>query len=360
MHKLSLLLLLFLPIAAHALTVDEVLDRHLAARGGADKIKAVRTLVFSGGTYQEGSYKGSGNAFMAFARPYYRVVGNHPESATKEVMEGYDGSAWEYYADPGIVVRTVSHAAGVARRNAYIDWRLGNYRSHGAKVELGAGDTIGGRAAYRVTVTARDGYARDYFIDKETFVLLADRYHAPVHAFGEIVKTEGRFSDWRSVGGVMVPFKDAEYDLATGKELNSMQWGNVEINRELPPSWFAPPQFSRSRLQTLLEQLYNERADTQAVLWSYADFREIYPDVDTREGIEEIGYQMLKMGDHAAAIALLETNARDYPNAKTSAFALGRAYATAGDKTKARAEYERALRLDPAYKRAADALKSLE
>jgi Flp pilus assembly protein TadD len=139
-----------------------------------------------------------------------------------------------------------------------------------------------------------------------------------------------------------------------------MQWGKVEINRELPAAWFAPPLFAHSRLQTLLEQLYSERADGQAVLWSYADFRETYPDVDTREGIEVIGYQMLKMGDHAAAVALLETNARDYPNAPTSAFALGRAYATAGDKTKARAEYGRALRLDPAYKRAADALKALE
>ncbi len=358
MHKASLLLLLFLPIAAHALTVDEVIDRHLAARGGADKIKAVRTLVYSGGTYHEGSYTGSGNAYMAFARPYYRVVGDPEGNA--DIMEGYDGSSWEFYREPGVVVRTIGHAAGASRRGTYIDWRLGELRGHGSKVELGAEETIGGRPAYRVIVTTRDGFAHDYFIDKENFLLLADRYRAPVHAFGESVKTEGRFSDWRSVGGVLIPFKGYEVDLATGKELNSMQWGKIEINRELPASWFLPPQYSRTRLQTLLEQLYNERSDATAVLWSYADFRETYPDVDTRGGIEFIGYQILKMGDHAAAVALLETNARDYPNAATSAFGLGRAYATAGDKAKARAEYERALRLDPAYKRAADALKTLE
>ncbi|HJQ38613.1 MAG TPA: tetratricopeptide repeat protein [Thermoanaerobaculia bacterium] len=352
MHKLSLLLLL------HALTVNEVIDRHLAARGGAEKIKAVRTLVFSRGTYHEGSYTGSGNAFMAFARPFYRLVGDPEGNA--DIMEGYDGSPWEFYREPGVVVRTIGHAAGAARRGTYIDWRLGELRGHGSRVELGAEETIGGRPAYRVIVTTRDDFAHDYFIDKENFLLLADRYHAPVHAFGESVKTEGRFSDWRDVSGVLIPFKAYEVDLATGKELNSMQWGKIEINRELPASWFLPPQYSRSRLQTLLEQLYNERADAAAVRWSYADFRETYPDVDTRAGIEAIGYQMLKMGDHAAAIALLETNARDYPNAATSAFGLGRAYATAGDKTKARAEYERALRLDPAYKRAADALKSLQ
>jgi hypothetical protein len=358
MHRLSLLLLLTIAFAARALTVDEIIDRHLAARGGAEKIKAVRTLVFSGGTYHEGSYTGSGNAFMAFARPYYRVVGDPEKHA--DIMEGYDGSPWEFYADPGVVVRTVGHAAGASRRGTYIDWRLGEFRTHGSKVELGAEESIGGRAAYRLIVTTRDGFARDYFIDKETFLMVADRYHAPQHAFGANVTTEGRFGDWRAVDGILFPFKGSEVDLATGKELNSMQWGKIEVNRELPASWFSPPQAPRTRLAAFLEQLYGERSDAVAVQWSYVDFRETYPDVDTREGVEFIGYQMVKMGDHAGAIALLEANARDYPNAPTSAFGLGRAYAAAGQKEKARAEYQRALRLDPAYKRAADALKALE
>lgn len=357
--SLAFLLLAVIPAsAASELTADQIIDRHVAARGGADRIRNVRTLVFRGGTYREGDYVGKGTAFMAFARPYYRVVGN-PEDPNVEIMEGYDGSPWEYYADPGILVRTVGHAAGAARRGTYIDWRLGEFRTHGAKVERGADETIGGRRAYRLTVTSPDGFASDNFIDQETFLLLANRYHAPQHAFGESVKTEGRFSDWRVVDGVLFPFKGYEVDLATGKELNSMTWGTIEINRELPPSWFAPRQFARTRLQTLLEHLYIQRNDPAAVLWSYAGFREVHPDVDTRTGIEVIGYQILKMGDHATAIALLEANKHDYPQSATSAFALGRAYNTAGDKAKARAEFERALQLDPKYKRAADALAAL-
>jgi len=43
-----------------------------------------------------------------------------------------------------------------------------------------------------------------------------------------------------------------------------------------------------------------------------------------------------------------------------AAFGLGRAWATSGDKSRAIAEYRRALQLDPHHKRAADALKSLE
>lgn len=72
-----------------------------------------------------------------------------------------------------------------------------------------------------------------------------------------------------------------------------------------------------------------------------------------------IGYQMLKMGDVVAAVELLEANAKDYPLAAGAAFGLGRAYKTAGDKSRAREEFQRALKLDPTHKRAADALKSL-
>jgi len=350
MHALVLTLAL--------LTADQIVDRHIEARGGAEKFRTVRTLVYRGGTYREGDYVGSGNAFMAFARPYYRVVGN-PEDPKVEIMEGYDGSAWEYYANPGIVVRTVGAASSASRRGTYIDWRLGDFRTHGNKIERGPEETIAGRPAYRIIVTTRDGFVTQHFFDQETFLTLASRYNAPFHAFGDVVKTESRPGDWRAVDGVMFAFQDAEVDLATGKVLNSMTWGTIEINRELPPSWFAPRVFARTRLGSLLEHLYAQRTDPAAVMWSYADFREVHPDVDTHEGIEVIGYQMLKMGDSRAAVALLEANARDYPDAPTAAFGLGRAYETAGEKEKARAEYQRALRLKPDYKRAADALQRI-
>ena len=93
---------------AQAPSVDDIIARHLVARGGTARLRAIETLVFSGGLYKEPGYKGSGNAFMAFRRPYLMVVGN-PENPGG-FMEGWDGSAWEWFADPGIVFRTVGAA----------------------------------------------------------------------------------------------------------------------------------------------------------------------------------------------------------------------------------------------------------
>lgn len=57
---------------------------------------------------------------------------------------------------------------------------------------------------------------------------------------------------------------------------------------------------------------------------------------------------------------LLIENARDYPDSSVAAFGLGRAYATAGRKADARAEFERALALDPKNARAEQALRALD
>jgi Flp pilus assembly protein TadD len=66
------------------------------------------------------------------------------------------------------------------------------------------------------------------------------------------------------------------------------------------------------------------------------------------------------MGDTRSALTRLTRNAADYPHAATAAFGLGRAYRTVGNVAKARAEFRRALQLDPhnnAAKQALDAIK---
>ena len=93
------------------LTADEIVARYVAARGGYEKLKAIRTVVYRGTYHEPGSDPHPGAA-MALMRPYYKIVGD-PDSLSNDFREGYDGSAWEFYGDPGIVLRTVGAAAAV-------------------------------------------------------------------------------------------------------------------------------------------------------------------------------------------------------------------------------------------------------
>jgi tetratricopeptide (TPR) repeat protein len=208
-------------------------------------------------------------------------------------------------------------------------------------------------------VTLADGFEKLLFIDAENFLIVAERKAAPIHAFGNAVSTETRFSDYRPEGGVVMQHRAMETEIATGKVLNEFRTVRVEVNTLNDPAIFSPAPYARTPLQQLLEQLYMERTDPVSVMYSYRAFRAAYRDLDTRAGVEFIGYQMAKMGDYHAAIELLAANAADYPRSASAQFGLGRAYKGAGDLEHARAAFHKALQIDPAFKKASDGLNAL-
>ena len=344
-------------IEAETPTADDLVFRHVEARGGLEAIESIETLVFSAGQYTEPGYSSNGKAFMAFRRPYYKVVGD--PRLRQSFMEGWDGAAWEWFEDPGIVIRTVGPASGAARRSSELDGPLVHYRAKGSAVERIDGADIGGRPAYGIRVTTMDGFSRDYFLDRDSFLIVAERRSAPFHAYGDPITTETRYEDYREVAGVLFPHRFTETVIATGEILTTMQWGSIEANLELPRAWFSPPQFDRTELQRFLEQLYAVRTDSRALLWTYEQFRRFHPQVATGSGVELIGYQISKMGQTEQAVTLLEANAADHPESASAAFALGRAYRAANDLTGARRAFEKVRSLDPEHDRAAAELASL-
>ena len=309
------------------------------------------------GTYTESGLT-LGDAVLVRMRPFYKLVGD-PDSPSTDFSEGYDGSAWEYYGHPGIVLRTVGPASAATRHGVAVLGPLIDYRVQGSTVTVLGTSIVGGHDAYRLRVRMLDGFEEDEFIDARDWLLIADRKVAPIHAFGPRIASETRWSDYRLVDGVRFAFRTDEVEIATGKLLNQFQTTSVEVNRDLDPALFSPPVFKHTPLQAFLEHLFAEREDLDAVLWSYHDFLTAYPEVDTDEGIEIIGYQMLKTGDLVPATSLLERNAKTYPRSSGAAFGLGRAYLAAGRIAKARVEFERALVLDPTNRRARDALTGL-
>jgi TolA-binding protein len=339
------------------LSVDQIVDRHIRALGGREKVDAVHSVVQEL-EYREGSFV-IPNAFIARMRPYYKTIGD-PKDKTIDINEGYDGSAWEYYADPGVVIRTVGAAAAAARHGTEIIDSLVDYQQRGAQIEMLGSETFAGNPAYRLRVTLADGFAKDLFIDQRSFFVVGDRRSAPIHAFGESIASENRIGDYRPVSGVLFPYSIQEVEIATGKELNSNTVQSIEINKKFSPEFFGPPQYERTPLQQMLEQLYMERTDSVCVMWTYRGFRGANRNVDTRAGVEFIGYQMVKMIAFDGAIKLLTANAGDYPKSASAQFGLARAYKASGDLGQARVHFQKALEIDPKFKKASDGLNALK
>jgi Tetratricopeptide repeat len=340
----------------NGISADEIVQRHLQALGGKDKVDSVRSTI-THAEYREGDLVIAG-AYIARMYPYYKTICD-PTQALGDVCEGYDGSAWEWYVDPGVVLRTVGAAAAAARHGTELIDCLVDYKTRGTRVEVQGSERFDQKRAYKLHVTLADGFAKDLFVDQQSLLIIGDRRSAPVHAFGEPVRSENRISDYRPVNGVLFPFRFVEVEIASGKELNRLTVQSMAVNEKLDPAFFGPPQFLRTPLQRFLEQLYLEREDPVSVLYTYAEFRAANPQVETRQGIEFIGYQMAKMGDYRGAIKLLRANAADYPQSPSAQYGIGRACKAAGDLKSARAAFQQALQIDPTFRKARGGLDAL-
>ena len=342
--------------AAAVPSVDRIVAEHVRALGGRAAIDAIHGYV-KHGTYNEGDQHFP--TYTAMMRPFYRVIGP-PEDTLKHLHEGYDGSAWEYYPDPGIVVRTVGAAAATTRHTAYIDDVLVDPKRDGTVLERGGETVLSGKRVYVLHATLADGFREDVYVDPKTWMIAGYARTVPFHAFGENLPTHIELGDYRREGGVMMAHGDREIDTASGRVLDYGTLVSVEINPALPLEQFSPPFWERTPLQRMIQRMYDERTDTVATMATYRDFRRAFPDMARGDAVDFTGYQILKSGQTETAVAVLSQNAADYPNSARAHFGLGRALDAAGRKDEARAEYDRALAIDPNFIRARTARDALK
>lgn len=337
-------------------TLDEIVTSHIAALGGADKIHAIHSFILRG-TYHEGDLTGKTTVIQM--RPFYRVIGAL-DQPLKHLHEGYDGSAWEYYPNPGIVVRTVAAAAAATRHSAMFDDPLVDHREHGTALLVDGTTEFAGRQAYVLHVTLADGFREDIFVDTTTHMIDGYGRLVPFHAFGTRYSTRMEMSDYRPEGGVMMPHRTREVDSGTGKVLDEGTVESVEINPDLPLSIFSPPAWDRTPLQQMIQRIYDERTDVVAVMQTYRDFNKVIePSTATADAIDFVGYQCLKMGETEAAVTLLRQNVADNPESARAHFGLGRALSAQGMAVEAKTEFDRAVAINPNFIQARTARDAL-
>jgi hypothetical protein len=336
--------------------VDAIVARHVEALGGAARLQAITTRI-ERGRYHEGDLDIP--TYAAYRRPFFRVIGD-PAKGLTTIHEGYDGSAWEYYPDPGIVVRTVGAAAAAARHAAAFDDPLVDYRAHGTALVDGGDATIDGHSARLLHVTLADGFGEDVYVDRTSALIVAMERTEPMHAFGPRYRTHDEISDYRPEGGVLYPHRFREIDTATGKVLTESTVTTIEINPDLPVARFSPPEWERTPLQMMIQRIYDERDETASVMATYRDFTTAYPaDADEMSAVDFVGYQMLKMGHADTAVTLLARNVAKFPHSARAHYGLGRALTEQGRTEPAREQFRAALAIDPAFERARTALAQL-
>ncbi|MEO8224465.1 MAG: tetratricopeptide repeat protein [Gammaproteobacteria bacterium] len=333
-----------------------IVSRHIEALGGLEQLHAIKDRVVRG-SYREGT--DSFTTYIAQSRPFYRTLTD--PALPNNGGEGYDGSAWEYYPDPGIVVRTVGAAAAATRHTAMFDDVLVDADVKGTTLVLRESRIVAGHPVFVIRATLADGFERDVFVNTSTYMIDGDERVVSMHAFGANRRLYELYSDYRRVSGVMFPFHGSEVDADSNKVIDEGFVTSVEFNGALPVSMFSPPDFERTPLQQMIQKIYDEREDSAAVISTYRNYRPLVTlGKATSDAVDFAGYQCLKMGHIRSAVGLLTLNVADSPGSARAHFGLGRALQSANRLDEAKAEMRRTLEIDPNFVRARKALDALK
>jgi len=214
--------------AAYAQTVDEVVAKNIAAKGGEAKLKAIDTLRQTGTINLQGQ---TAQIMTAAKRPNLSrqeisIMG------TKLTMV-FDGTkAWMLNPmvgpDP---IEMPAEQAEMIKDQADIDGPLMDYKTKGSTVELVGLEDVDGKKAYHLRISRKGLPPQEVFIDSTTNLDVKAVTVVPGSGTMEVV-----FSDYRSVDGMMVPF--SVKSTAAGMTISELKLDKVEFNVTLPPDTF--------------------------------------------------------------------------------------------------------------------------
>jgi outer membrane lipoprotein-sorting protein len=226
-----------LPRAA-AQTADEILDKVYAARGGVDKIKAIRTQRVSGtisfGPGAEGPFR------VQFERPGKMHM--EINIAGQAVVRVYDGKSAGWVINPfspnkGVQPMGAEELRGISDESDF-DGPLLDYQSKGNHIEFAGKDSIDGNQVVKIKLTNKNGEVRTYFFDASTYFLV--KWEGQRHADNQDLNVETFFRDYRDVNGLKFAF-EIDSDSPGVAQQQKITLDKIELNVPIDAALFGKP-----------------------------------------------------------------------------------------------------------------------
>jgi outer membrane lipoprotein-sorting protein len=193
--------LVVVPAAAAAQTVDELVARNLAAKGGVERLKAVKAMRITGRVSI-----GPGQEITM------TIVSERPNKLRQEsAIEGqktvmaFDGQkAW--MVNPLVGITTPQDITGpqfdALKDQADLDGPFVDYKAKGITLELLGTEPVDGKPAHKLKVTRKSGQSQTLYLDASTGL--------EVKAVNEVrqgdmaMTVESLFSNYKAVDGLML------------------------------------------------------------------------------------------------------------------------------------------------------------
>jgi outer membrane lipoprotein-sorting protein len=224
-------------IIIHAQTVDEIISKSLAAKGGIEKIKSVQTQRMTG-RILFGS--GSANPLMvSFERP--GKIREEIEMNGKKIIEinnGREGWVINPLSGDNSPRQMTADEVKNTSSSADLDGPLVDYKERGNQIELRGIENVNGKPAYKLYIKLANGQTRYDFIDSVTNIEV--KWAGSVINNGKENQMESFFKDYKNVDGILYPF-EIDSDTPGGTNKQKIVFDKIEVNPVLDESIFNQP-----------------------------------------------------------------------------------------------------------------------
>jgi hypothetical protein len=227
---------------SQAQTADELIAKNIEARGGLERIKAIKTMRVTG------KIKGFAGRVMAMgeenARPDLVRVTTTVQGMT--AIQAYDGTTgWQVEPfggkkDPELMGEDSLRDLLL---DAEFDGPLVDYKEKGSTVEYLGHDLVDGDDALRLKVMLKNGDIIYDYLDPDTFIEIRREIQQFIR--GSVREREESLGSYKPVAGVMFPFA-----IATGPrnvpDAQTTAVQKIEVNVNIDPADFALPESLRT------------------------------------------------------------------------------------------------------------------
>jgi hypothetical protein len=189
-------------LGAGGQTVDEVVAKNIQARGGAEKLKSMRSLRTSSKLTQ-GSF-----------RAEFRQENKRADKVREEIIiqglaqvQAYDGkTGWQISPfngrkDPELLSQDDLKSLAV---DADMDRPLMEYKEKGHRAELVGHDSMEGTDCFKIKLSMKNGDVRYYYLDADSYLELKVEIQTTIR--GALQESELYYGDYEQVNGIYYPF----------------------------------------------------------------------------------------------------------------------------------------------------------
>ena len=222
---------------AVAQTVDELVAKNIEARGGMEKIKAVKSARTTGKMVMGQGFEAP--FVMMEKRPKLtRMEFTFQGMTGVQAFDGKNGWAIMPFMGKKEPEAVPAEDNKLMDQQADMDGPLVDYKEKGHKVELLGKEQVEGADAFKLKLTMKGGDTRTIYLDADSYLEI--KMEAKRTMRGAEVEGETLYGDYKDEGGMMMPHS-IETGAKGSPQKQKLVFEKIELNPDLADSLFAMP-----------------------------------------------------------------------------------------------------------------------